>query len=255
MPENRLTPQQLLDRTDHRPFPLPEGRPWIMAQTWQRLLFAHFRVDEGVLRPMIPPELEIDTVDGEAWVSVVPFLMNHVRLRGIPPFPTTRRFPELNLRTYVKNKGRAGVWFFSLDAASWLAVQVARAVFHLPYFHAAMSLDESGETIHYQSNRTHRNAPPARFSAHYQPTGPVQDYDSDSLDRWLSDRYVLYAANRHGRVFVAHITHLPWPIQPAEADLQQNEIIQAAGIPLLDAPPLFHYVHHLDVLAWPLQTV
>jgi len=30
------------------------------------------------------------------------------------------------VRTYVKTAHRAGVWFFSLDAANWLAVRAAR---------------------------------------------------------------------------------------------------------------------------------
>ena len=102
----------------HRPWPIPPG-PWIMAQSWHNLLFAHWPIDAArlrTLRPLIPAALEIDTFDGEAWIGVVPFRMSGVRLRGTPALPTLSAFPELNVRTYVKRDGKPGVWFFSLDA-------------------------------------------------------------------------------------------------------------------------------------------
>ncbi len=249
------TPRQLLEQSTHRPFPLPQNKPWVMAQTWERLLFAHYRVSVDVIRPMIPPQLEIDTYEGEAWISIVPFMMNHVHLHGIPAFPTTGKFPELNVRTYVKFQGKVGVWFFSLDAASWLAVWVARLTYHLPYYFARMKLTENGETITYSSERIHRNSPSAAFKATYRPIAPIKDYAKGSLDRWLSDRYVLYAGDNQ-RVFIGHITHVPWGLQPAEANFEQNDMAHVAGIPLLDAtPPLLHYVHQLDVIAWAIEAV
>jgi len=250
----QVTPQELTTQTDHRPFPLPD-KNWVMAQSWQGLLFAHYRVAVDVIRPMIPPQLDIDTYDGEAWISIVPFLMNHVHLRGIPSFPTTGRFPELNVRTYVKHADKAGVWFFSLDAASFLAVWTARLTFNLPYFHADMSIEQENDSIIYNSYRKHPDAPPATFEASYHPTAPVQEYDPASLDRWLTDRYVLYSANRQGQIFIGHINHLPWQIQPAEADIVTNTMAEAINIPLLNEKPLLHYVHNIDVLAWAIEAV
>lgn len=251
----QVTPQELLMQTAHRPFPLPQNRNWVMAQSWHRLLFAHYRVSADVIRPMIPPQLEIDTYDGEAWISIVPFLMNHVHLRGLPAFPTTGRFPELNVRTYVKHGDKAGVWFFSLDASSFLAVWTARLSFNLPYYHADMSLSDSGAEIIFNSYRKHPDANPATFEISYHPTAPVQEYDPASLDRWLSDRYALFAANARGEVFIGHINHLPWQLQPAEADILTNTMAEAVNIPLLDDTPLLHYVHHIDVIAWAIEVI
>lgn len=251
----RKTSQELLEETAHRPFPMPQNKSWVMAQSWQHLLFAHYRVDIDVIRPMIPAELEIDTYEGEAWISVVPFLMNHVHLRGLPSFPTTGKFPELNVRTYVKHEDKLGVWFFSLDAASLLAVITARFTFNLPYYYADMSIKHEGDVIHYKSIRKHPNAIDAIFEAQYYPTAPVQYYDPNSLDRWLTDRYVLYSVNPKGQIFIGHITHLPWQLQPASANFLQDTMAQAVGIPLLDNNPVLHFVNHIDVLAWAIQPV
>ena len=113
-----------------------------MKQTWLDLLLMHWPIPHGMmLRPLISANLEIESFDSSAWVGVVPFPMSGIRLHGMPPIPSTSSFPELNVRTYVQAEGKPGVWFFSLDAANFLAVHAARRFFHLPYFRARMSAD------------------------------------------------------------------------------------------------------------------
>jgi uncharacterized protein YqjF (DUF2071 family) len=96
---------------------MPRG-PWIMAQTWHDLLFAHWPVPFEVLRPLVPSQLPLDVFEGQCWVGVVPFWMSGVRGRGLPAIPGLSRFPELNVRTYVSYRDKPGVYFFSLDAAN-----------------------------------------------------------------------------------------------------------------------------------------
>src|SRR5262245_28854026 len=123
----------LINDVAHRPWPLP-STPWTIAMRWHDLLFLHWPVCPATLRPLIPRALEIDTFDGRAWLGVVPFRMSGVRPRYFPALGHSAAFPEINVRTYVQTPGRTGVWFFSLDAASWLAVRVARACYGLPYY-------------------------------------------------------------------------------------------------------------------------
>ncbi len=126
-----------------------------MRQKWHDLLFMHWRIPPQTLRPLIPRSLELDSFEGSAWLGIVPFRMTGVRLRGTPNIPGLSAFPELNVRTYVSAGGKPGVWFFSLDAASAIAVAAARAWFHLPYFRARMSLAAHADEIRYRSHRTH----------------------------------------------------------------------------------------------------
>src|SRR5919199_1179094 len=121
----------------------------IMHQNWGKLLFMHWRIDEELLRPLIPLELEIDSYDGSAWIGVVPFTMWNVRASFTPPVPWLSEFHELNVRTYVHYKGVPGVWFLSLDANSAVAVLGARTVFNLPYFNARISLEQEGDRVVY----------------------------------------------------------------------------------------------------------
>jgi uncharacterized protein YqjF (DUF2071 family) len=243
----------ILRSVDHLASPLPSG-PWVMTQIWHELLFAHWPVSPSVLRPLIPPLLDLDTFDGEAWLGVVPFRMSHVRPRGIPPIKGLSTFPELNVRTYVTSHGVPGVYFFSLDAGSPVAVAIARSLFHLPYFNAQMQCARLDDTIHYVSHRTHRGAPPADFVASYRPTGPVFSAQEGSLARWLTERYSLYTVFRH-HLYRGGIHHRLWPLQTAELDEQRNTQALACGIHLPDSRPLLHYASYQEVLIWPLRRV
>jgi uncharacterized protein YqjF (DUF2071 family) len=242
------------DPLAHRPWELPR-RPWVMAMRWSDLLFLHWPLDPDALRSWIPPGLELDTFDGAAWLGVVPFRMSGVRPRCVPPLPGLSSFAELNLRTYVTTGGKPGVWFFSLDAASRFAVRAARRFFHLPYYDADMRLSHTGETIRYESERRHRDASQARFVGSYGPTGSVCRSTTGSIDAWLTERYCLYAADGEQQIYRGEIHHEPWPLQPAEADVQTNTLAEELGVSLPTEKPLLHFSRTLDVVAWSLERV
>jgi hypothetical protein len=221
----------------------------VLFQRWHDLLFAHWPLDPALLRRLLPATLELDLFEGQAWVGVVPFRMSHVRLRCAPPLPGLSAFPELNVRTYVRHAGRAGVWFFSLDAASSLAVRAARAWFHLPYFRARMELVERDGAVEYRSQRTHPGAPAAGFRARYSPVAPVEHSRPGSLEHFLTERYCLFAA-RADELWTGEIQHQPWPLQRAEATFEEDSMAAASGIALPAVEPRLHFARELDVLIW-----
>jgi hypothetical protein len=239
---------------DFRPYPPPES-PHVMHMTWRDLLFMHWRVPAEALRPRIPAGLPIDTFDGSAWIAVVPFMMLGTRPRFGPRLPPVSDFPELNVRTYVTRDGKPGVWFFSLDAANPLAVRVARRFFKLPYVDAEMTCQSVpapgpwGDGVRYASHRTHRGEPPADFSAHYRPAGAAFNAVPGTLEHFLTARYCLYAADKHGAILRAEIHHADWPLQPAEVEVDHNTMLAPLGLAPADAPHLL-FARKLDVVAW-----
>ena len=238
-----------LEKTDHRPWPLPPS-PWALAMSWHDLAFLHWPVRAQTLREKIPPGLTLDTFENEAFVGIVPFHMTGVRPRGVPPLPGVSSFVELNVRTYVVAEGKPGVWFFSLDATSRLAVRGARWLFHLPYFDARMSSSRRDGFVHYRSERIHRGVPEARFAARYRGTGSAS---GSELERWLTERYCLYAANEGGRLFRGDIHHPPWPLQIGEVEIETLEMTRLLEIDFPRQPPLVHFAERLDVVGWSLR--
>ncbi len=227
---------------------MPAG-PWIMAQSWHDLLFAHWAVEVAALRAIIPARLQIDTFGGQAWLGIVPFRMSGVRLRWTPALPWLSAFPELNVRTYVTAEDKPGVWFFSLDAGNSLAVMAARRTFHLPYFRARMQCEESGGWIQYRSKRMHRGAPAATFAAKYKGNVEAFEPQRRTLEHFLTERYCLYAAHR-GRIYRGEIHHPPWRLQSAQVELECNSMAEAARIALPASAPLLHFARQQQMVAW-----
>ena len=248
--------------TAHRPWPPPRG-PWVIKMHWHELLFMHWPVPAKLLRPHVPRTLDIDTFDGSAWLGVVPFRMTGVRPRLIPPVPGLSAFPELNVRTCVVPAGaerneKPGVWFFSLDATSALAVRTARLLFALPYYDARIACDVNGSvntpTVTCSARRTHKNAPAAELDVEYRPTGKVYHAEPGTLDYFLTERYCLYALKRD-RLYRCEIAHAPWPLQPAKATTRRNTMTRPLDFELPAEQPLLHYADYQEVVAWRLERV
>jgi len=233
------------------PVPPPasdRGLLWV-AQSWDDLLFAHWRVERARVRALVPPELELDTWDGDAWVGVVPFVMRGVRARFLPPVPGASEFPELNVRTYVRHGGVSGVYFFSLDAASALAVVTARALWGLPYHRADMTLrHEDGWVVH-ESRRRGRADGLGRFRARCRPLGTARPAERGTLLHWLAERYALFVV-RGGRVARGDVEHPPWELAEAEAVIDEDTMAAAAGLPLTGPPELLHVSRRQPTRAW-----
>lgn len=224
-----------------------------LRMRWTDLAFLHWQVPRDVIRALVPASLELDTYRDAAWIGVTPFRMTKVRPVFAFPIPTASDFPELNVRTYVRHGGRAGVYFFSLDAASWLAVIAARTATNLPYFNARISHKHDRGDVVYTSVRTHSGAPPAELRARYRATGPAYRSELGGLDHWLTERYALFVVSRANRLTRLDIEHEPWPLQPASADIETNTMAEAAGISLPAAKPHALFSRQLDVVAhWPI---
>lgn len=230
----------------HRPWPLPD-RPWALFQSWRSLLFAHWRMEPEALEPLVPDALMLELHDDAAWLTIAPFMIEEFRPRGLPALPPLSAFPELNLRTYVRAGGRPGIYFFSLDAASTPAVVGARALFRLPYHRASMALTESEGRVEFRSRR---RGGKAVFRASYEPVGEVREPEPGSLEHFLTERYTLFAPLRNGDVLETEIHHRPWPLQRAAAEITENGLPGAEGVPAPDGPPLLHFSRRQDTLIW-----
>jgi hypothetical protein len=235
-----------LEQTEHRPWPLPRGS-WLLGQSWEDLLFAHWRVDADAVRKLVPGGLSVDEHDGSAWLGVTPFEITGFRLRGMLPVPVVSRFPEINVRTYVTAEDKPGIWFFSLDTSSQLAVEAARRAYKLPYFHARISLERRGRRVEYAAARREGKR---FFEGAYAPDGEAVQPEPGSLEHFLTERYCLYAADESG-LYRAEIHHGPWRLGPAEASIQENTMAPDGLEPQGEA--LIHLAERQDVLIWPLE--
>jgi uncharacterized protein YqjF (DUF2071 family) len=241
----------ILSDTSHRPWRLPEG-PWVMSQTWNDLLFAHWPVAPNRVRDLVPARFELDLLDGQAWLAVVPFHMTNVTPRLVPALPWISAFPELNVRTYVRADDKPGVFFFSLDAGNPVAVGAARTLLNLPYFSAEMTVAVDGR-VAYSSRRL--STPAAEFRGWYRSHGNPRTPAPGTLEHFLTERYCLYAVDHQARPYRLDIHHPAWTLETAEAEIAVNTMADAAGIRLPPQAPLLHFAKRQDMVCWPPERI
>ncbi|WP_163581342.1 YqjF family protein [Gracilibacillus saliphilus] len=239
----------ILNSTKHRDCSLPPGH-WLMTQRWDHLLFIHLPIDKEVVQRHIPDGLEIDTYEGSAWITVLPFKINNMHFRKLPPIPFLRSFLELNVRTYVKRNGVKGIYFFSLDADNLPAVLGAR-IASLPYLYARMEMKKKKDTIYYECKR---KGSLKELSVCYRPVSEAYYPERDSLSYWLLERYVLWSY-RNNFLFKGSIHHKKWKVRDTVVDIETENIMPEFAKGKVIKKPIFHYAYSKRVLFWPIKKV
>ena len=211
----------------------------VMTQVWRDVTFAHWSVPTEVVEALLPPGLRVDTHNGQAWVSLVGFEMDALRLRGLPAIPTTHQFLEFNVRTYVIGPEGPGVWFCSLDVAHWLPAIVARTGFALPYDKGDVKVSHERSRIVWTVDRIwpERAQGSLAVSVDDADVAPIVD---DALATFLTSRWRFYAKTRGGRLVTAPVEHEPWPLTSVRFIGADTGLASSAGF-ALDGDPIVHH--------------
>lgn len=232
----------------------PAGDP-VMFQSWHDLLFLHWAWNPSLIQATLPPGLHVDTFEGQAWIGVVPFWIDSVRPRFLPPVPALSWFQELNLRTYVfDDNGEPGVWFYCLDCNQPIATQLARSFFNLNYQHARQS-GRRAQPDHpadfYSMNRRTRGESHFR----YQATGESYETAPETLEFFLAERYRLFASNGHA-LKAGRVWHHPYRLQSALIESEQTSLWVDQGFFPPNRPADHAMVSAgVDVSIYPLRTI
>ena len=240
---------------------LEPDQPVLMYQNWHHLLFLHWEIPVAELQALIPPQLTVDLFEGKAYIGLVPFTITGVRPALMPAIPPISSFHEINVRTYVHRQGAdPGVWFFSLDASSRIAVEAARAAYKLAYFHANIDFSASREAMPRISLKSHRDDERGRMPAHahvrYSPKeGPVMTAAVGTLDHFLLERYILYSQDSDHQLYRARVHHAPYPIQRAELLELDETMVWASGVKRSGDAPLRHYAREVSVKVYPPEKI
>ncbi|GAD51772.1 hypothetical protein MBEHAL_0532 [Halarchaeum acidiphilum MH1-52-1] len=217
----------------------------VLSMDWRDVCFASWPVEPAAVARTLPDGLAVDTYEGDAYLSVVPFVMGDVRPPGWPRAlaPT---FGELNLRTYVTaESGDRAIYFYNLDASGAIGIPLARTFFRIPYYHADIDVSRVSDSgLHFRSTRTHEGVPSCEFDATITPGAERVTPESGSLESFLVERYRFYTRGLGG-LWYGDIEHDPWTLTDATLDVRRNDLFDANGFDDPDSTP--HVAHSRGV--------
>jgi uncharacterized protein YqjF (DUF2071 family) len=220
-----------------------------MRESEEGLLFLHWPMPVESLRPLVPAGLDVDTYDGQAWLTLNAFNMAVAQFRTLPPLPGLNTSPEVDLRTYVRTNDRSGLFFLSMDIDNQLGVWISRTLYHMPYLQSHMEFGFLGDSFYLKSQRqATKTAPAAEFCATYGPAGNPFCAQPDSLEAFLLERRFFFTASPKGELYYGQDERLPLVVLPAEAEIEVNTIVQAAGLELPETEPILHYSPGMPIL-------
>lgn len=233
-----MTIREILKATDHRPWPLPD-KNWQFYQEWNDVIFLHWNVDLEELKKFVPKELEIDLYDDKPWVSIVAFTMEKIRPHYLPSFPPISNFDEINIRTYVKSKGKTGVYFLSIEGGNYLSCKLAKLISGLPYRKSQIKRNGSA---YFSSNMEFEDNLDLEIELGNKLNSTTE------LDKWLIERYALFQ-DVAGKVNAFEIQHKEWQLN--EITIKKLIVNYERFSKLLKGNPIKgHYSSGVQVLAW-----
>ena len=203
-----------------------------MTQRWNDLLFAHWPVPAVVHRAAAARGTAGGYVSGLGVAGRGAVLDGPDQVPRHASVPVARSFPELNLRTYVRDQqtGTPGVYFFSLDAGNLLAVAFARDLLQPAVLLGGDAFRAAIGARILVLQPAELAGKPVIFKARYRGLGPTRklaESRSGSLEYFLTERYCLFTRNRAGQPMRANIHHVPWPLEEAEAEIEHNDLAAA----------------------------
>jgi uncharacterized protein YqjF (DUF2071 family) len=212
--------------------------------------FAHWPVPKAALRSCVPEWTEPDTVDGSAWVSALAISIDRFDAFGVP---VREGLQSVNVRTYVTTPSMdRAVCFLSIDVNDRVAAGAMRRLFQLPTHPAELRRRRTDDGIEVVARR--RNGTGARLRATFDPVGEPTPTAPATLASFLVDRDRYVTTGPLGRRLVGSVGHPPWPLQPADGTIQEQTLLDAAGVDTVEAPPLVHYSPGLEMTVGGLES-
>ncbi len=189
-------------------------RPFLTAR-WVNVALLSYAVPDAILARRLPPGLALDRWQGQAFVSLVAFDFVDTRVLGVA-WPGFRRFPEVNLRFYVREGDRRGVVFLRELVPSRVVALLARVLYNEPYGVARLQsvTGTTSDRIHVvhefpQRGRRQRITVEARCP-------PVAAVETGAT-HFFKEHAWGYGVDRRGRLLRYPVGHPPWRVYPDPA--------------------------------------
>jgi hypothetical protein len=183
-----------------------------LTAEWNYLINVTYAVDPGILLPLLPKGLNLEIVDGKAFVSFVAFEFNDVKVKGFK-IPFHNKFPEINLRFYVNKDGKRGVVFIKEFVPKYFVALVANKIYNEPYFAIKMNHNiiktESDLKVNH-SFCVNKEWFSISVTAKNQPYVA----ESSSIEHFFKEHEIGFGKDKAGNTLEYKVEHPVWEIYP-----------------------------------------
>jgi hypothetical protein len=240
--------KNMIHRLEHRPHKIPTS-PWTWSQKWGDCLFLHFEADSNQLRKIVPNILELDLYQKKAWISIVLSCNQNFKARFLPIWQSRGCHAQMEVRTYVKNQGKAGTYTLSLDAPPSLYFKTTRWITGSSAAHADLIYQS-----HYNPGAYVHNSENERcLSTIFKIKNNSFQARLSKRTEFLTERYCSYSLKKDLKIKEWH--HLPWHLHHVEVDVEFHNIGQELGLQLTPQPQACFFSKGVDVISWSYKNV
>ncbi len=187
------------------------GKKIFLTARWENLILLTYKIKPEMLEEYLPCGLEPDTIDGNAFVSLVAFDFLDTKVKGFK-IPFHVNFPEINLRAYVKNNDKRGVIFIREFVPKFFISLVANTIYNEKYKSASMkSRTETNGSI-FLSHTLRLNG--KEFSINLEADNRPYLPPPDSIEHFFKEHEWGFGTNRKGEALMYKVEHPFWEVYP-----------------------------------------
>ncbi len=188
-----------------------------LTAEWRKLIMAQYAVEPAILAPYLPPGTALDLFHGQCFVSLVGFLFERVRLKGVPiPFHT--RFEEVNLRFYVRRidpdgTSRRGVVFISEFVPRAAITLIANLFYEEPYatLPTRHTISRTAESLRVSYGWKHRRTWQSLAVSAMPEPRPIAE---GSIEEFITEHYWGFTKRTRGSTSQYEVKHPRWLVYP-----------------------------------------
>jgi uncharacterized protein YqjF (DUF2071 family) len=188
-----------------------------LTAEWRKLIMAQYAIDPLTLAPWLPAGLELDLYEGRCYVSLVGFLFDKTRLKGLPiPFHT--RFEEINLRFYVRRTEpdgthKRGVVFIREFVPRAAITIIANTLYEEPYatLPTRCTIETTPDTLNVRYDWRHKKIWQSLAVGASPTPEPIAP---GSEEEFITEHYWGYTKRRDGSTSAYEVQHPHWQVYP-----------------------------------------
>lgn len=237
-----LKPQDILKRTAHRDFPIPDD-DWVVYSEWKDVIMLHWKVDASAIKHLLPPSLCVDTFEGGAWVTMCVASIEHFKNKIFSIINKGLKFDQVLMQTYVIAHGRPGLYIFNQEIEKSFTKNLYQKLFNLKLGETEFQRESNVDVHKLFASNEHSGF---KLGLQYS-YGEI--IEPTPIEEWLANRF-RYFYERDEQVYEYNVHHAEYFFRNVNLEKFKTKF-NFGGLSLHSQPDHILYSRGVQKLFWP----